>query len=169
MNCFFWSILLTEDLKWKLTRKILTNSASCAYHIWLFIPYLTGKFSIFWLILANLTHKTKTKHKDKKKSSKYEVISNFATLWFPFTLDLPTKQNSKFITILASFHSFCNFHYFNRIVNFYADQWHDYASETAECLFPLCTESFHGIEVGDSFSGKWVRTNAIILVWHIYF
>lgn len=111
----------------------------------------------FWSILVNLTHKTKTKHKDKKKNSKYEVISNFVTIWFPFTLDLPIKQNSKFIIILVSFHSCCNLNYFNRRVNFYTDQWHDYASETAECWFSLRYEPFRDIKVADSFSGKWVK------------
>lgn len=90
----------------------------------------------FWPILVNLTHKTKTKHSDKE-SSKHEVISNFATIWFPFTFDLPTKENSKFIMILVSFHSCCNLSYFNRTVNFYTDQRHDYAAETAESWFPL--------------------------------
>lgn len=111
----------------------------------------------FWPILVNLTHNTKTKHKDKKKNSKYEVYEQFCHYLVPFTLGLPTKQNSKFIIILVSFHSCCNLNCFNRRVNFYTDQWRAYASETAECWFSLWYESFHGIKVADSVSGKWVK------------
>lgn len=88
----------------------------------------------FWSILGNLTHKTKTKHKAKKEDSKHEVTSNLAIIWFPFTLDLPTKQKSKFIMILISYRSCYNLSCFNRRVNFYTDQRHDYASETAESV-----------------------------------
>ena len=104
----------------------------------------------------------KTKGKDKKENGKYELISNAANIWFPFIFCLPIKQNSVFLW-------FCNWNHFNRRVNFGAALWHDYAVKLQNICSLSDLNSFMALKWQITSQESGLRTNEIILAWHIYF
>ena len=114
VNCFFWSVLLTA-CKMRADKKNIDNWHS-VYLTPLVLHHTLNRKkkkrrTILEHILVNLTHKTKSKGKDKKENGQYEFISNVAIIWFPIIFCLPVKQNSVLLW-------FCNLNHFNRRVNF---------------------------------------------------